>query len=377
MEMDQDGPNVLLSQPVPRRSTLLLQRLRSWITRKGRGTAQPVLGLRPDEEAPVSADPSMIRRWASDQKSIINTNYGAKLPESRMPGLEKLVLSSPSLMSSLCFSKTLGMFGQFAHTIRILSISYETRDQHRWVALLEQIQLPRLDSLYCHGAVVLFVAQPTITAEMIISFVSRHPALTHLEIRNIPPLLDHPETIPLLPNLRSLVSHATFTAFLLQNPDNCRHLNSVFILSQAPKAPVPASYNFYPSMDSTLTSIASFASGATQLRLDFATVSDVSGWMNEHIRLDSASVLRKLTQVHHLKVWPVLNASRIPGGSLLEVLPKWLALFPSLEVLYVGITGAQVFYDEVVGSCPQLKVFNVDRKHILPIPKEPGAGPWY
>ncbi|KAF9454364.1 hypothetical protein P691DRAFT_787680 [Macrolepiota fuliginosa MF-IS2] len=364
LEMDQDGlPSVL-------RYGASLRRLGGWIIKKGRGIVHSAFVRGLDEEVVVYGPRSprtMIKRWGSNRSTVINA--GCITPSvPRVLGLEQLLLSSPSLISPLFFSRTLSMFRGFAGTLRILSISYETRDQHRWATMLEQIELPRLDYLYCHGIGTHPVDPPMTITEMIILFISRHPSLTNLEVRNLPPLLNPPESTPVLPNLRSLIAHATFTKFLLQNPDNCHHLDKLFILPQIPSdAPHPTSTDYYSEVDTTLSLIASFTPGAIQLQLYITAMPDALNWMNEHIRLDSTSVLRRLARVRHLTVWVFPSTPRVPEGPLLEVLPGWLALFPSLEVLYVGVTGTQVFYDEVVGLCPQLRAFDMGDGKTLPV----------
>lgn len=272
----------------------------------------------------------------------------------------------PMLLTPLFFWDTIGLLSAHAHTIHTLNFRHVSLDfdhHAHWEVLLTQIQFPSLEHFTFTGPPgVRKMNISLIPHNHLCSFLNRHPKITDLELTDMAWGGD-PETaqgIPHLPNLTTLIAHNYLAACILQRPDNCRHLQHLRLCSRSPGILINGS-PCLPGCDVALAAVASYVPHGLKLELGLENAVDIEYWMSGQMSPRSLEIPRGLTHIRDITIfWRVTYLLDLCSQeALLNVLPNWLGLFPSLE--RICVTVADLIFDEVIlrtairNSCPRLK----------------------
>ncbi|KAF9452097.1 hypothetical protein P691DRAFT_756701 [Macrolepiota fuliginosa MF-IS2] len=279
---------------------------------------------------------------------------------------------SSMLLSHVFFRHTIDILRAHKKTICELILDQVAMDWEYWFYLLDELRFPSLKQFTFKSPSIKDSEDPTFpNLRTFVPFLRRHRNITYLDLNHLPQGgSDHWRSLPVMPNLKVLLAHATVAATLLQRPENSRNLEFLELYSQ------PTLINHSNPMissciwgfDLALAAIASNAQLPVKVSLHLETSIDLCGWIGGRASdIRSAGVVRRLTQVHELAI--LLGRGPLLGMDfLIDVLPKWLGLFPALEDLSLSLydKGDRSYISAIADSCPRLKSFEVNGVDILP-----------
>lgn len=276
----------------------------------------------------------------------------------------KGVRFSPLMLSQFLRLYMFCVFYQHGSTIRTLNLDesevhWNSSYRGVWGGFLDQFQFRLLEQFTFTGAVEVLPGNPPTNINTILSFLSRHPTITHLEVTSNPTLFDQPFTqeAPSLPNLKSLVARGDVAAYILERPSNCERLELVHLWCSPTTV---FSNSTGPGLG--LAAVASNVKHPIklELRLDGEHVL----WFQEDMELP-----RRLTQVHDVRVilWDGVCVQHL-GRLLLEILPRWLGLLPALKQFRVDANpqAGEVLCPAILRFCPRIELLMINEVVFYP-----------
>ena len=278
------------------------------------------------------------------------------------PSLHEFYLHCGMLLQSPFLEWTLSTLQLNGECITVLSFKSIDIPSEAWSDFFAALTFPSLFEFEITSDLIMRPQGPEFPC--IESFLTRHPSITLLLLHGL--LI--PSTFPpaqesILPNLVKLTAHPAYISWLLSSPKSLPCLNSITISSDYYFTP-----DFeYAHFDDALISIARNA-GQVELGICFRSQNGVDAWFQEHVNIGcKVSAVSQLTEIKNLDIclsWFVEFSERT-----LEILPEFLALFPSLE--HVGLMEqpernervmlAGGFVKAIAVRCPHIKTVAINR----------------
>lgn len=290
-------------------------------------------------------------------------------PISR-PCLSNFQIRTSMLLEPPFFHKTIHILQTQAPALRELYLIGAKATTDVWHELFSSIHLPALET-FCYMIDTPIIYHPTLTLQIVHDFLVRHPTIQSLELYGIiiPP--EFPELQEsILPNLTRLDAHPQVVAWFLKDAKQLPKLDTVHITSEYTASWMDRP-NTYAHFDEGILSVSTHPR-ATNLHFKFNTELELLPWLMAHIDLGrTGSALGQLVNVNKLTI-SCQQSVDIPRDALVNVVPRWLCLFPSLEEFVVAdlpcpdeVLEFKEFHVAVVRACPGLKRFMVCDKEIL------------
>lgn len=281
------------------------------------------------------------------------------------------------LLSPLLFRDTLAVLSVHSHTIHTVNLHEVVMDPTYWKRFFETLRLPLLEQFTFTGPPTFVAAETLIPVDFLLSFLRRHPKVTHLQLQNI-----LRESIlqsvfkyepPSLPKLRALTAHAALAGYLLEPWGNCKHLEFLCLSCLSPHSPstVRPVGVCTPHFDMALTVVTSEISQPLKLELELETAADIIPWMSEDENSRPPEYLYMLTHVHDVEIFLGGNTT-INTNFLANVFPKWLGSFSALHRLHIhihiNIKKKHILSSAILALCPHLLTLMINYEVIPSAP---------
>ncbi|KAF5350440.1 hypothetical protein D9756_008588 [Leucocoprinus leucothites] len=308
-------------------------------------------------------------------RRVHDTYGGLKYASDQRACLKKLDLHSSMLLQPLFFQKTLKIFRTHAPVLHTLCFIGVRVSSGAWQDLLSSITLPALTS-FIYMLDTLLVDYPTITVSTLQDFLVRHPTITSLTLYGIllPSQFPELKSEDILPNLEFLEAHPKVVTWLLKNAETLPTLTTVAIRSE-----YTASWmdhrNSYGDFDWALLAISRLPR-EIKLQLKLNKEANFVAWITVHVEKyspEGRSEFPKLTNVKEFTV-SCQYLVKLEESTLLDLVPKWVALLPCVEVFnLVEISNQEgtlaiKLADKLGKCCQSLKKFMVEMEEV-PIPR--------
>lgn len=250
-----------------------------------------------------------------------------------------------------------------AATLTDLSLNVDSNSLHTWTPVFSKLNIRALSKfeLICDQLI-----QPTgVHFRSVAAFLARHRSLTSLHLYglampcDLSPLHYKP---PILPGLTSLTAHPSFVAWFF----DC---NAPFVYQPFPSVMVSSEFSWfeYDLFDEALITPASRPETDMKLALRFVPGNGVDKWMQKHVYLGhSRSCLSTLRSVKQLSIHSHHSLMLTFSNEVVNILPSFLALFPSLED--VTFAEQSLWVDQLINGLikevetwrPRIKLFSMD-----------------
>ena len=249
-------------------------------------------------------------------------------------------------------------------TLSLESLNLSTAD---WSQLLPYLILPSLSKLSIANCRIIFA---DLTA-----FLTRHPSITTLDLNKSTPIpYAHNPPFPkdILPELTTLIAYPEYLIHLLRPPSDD---HSVLPALTSITLPYPPSlYSSHQSdqsdltfLDTALSSIAirPLSHSEITLTLEFWSSARMLEWFTRHVlQGPKVSVLGSLHHIGSLRLL-IMDVLFELNDATMEVLARWLGLFPRLQYVMLGESSyfinlkegaAKTLVKPVGENCPRVEV---------------------
>ena len=221
-----------------------------------------------------------------------------------------------------------------------------------WTSILSLLTLPSLSEFSLFS--------PNVPFEAISEFLCRHPQIIILRIFYDEITPARPPRLPAtaLPNLIRLTVTSSYVSHFLQHDTTFPRLRELFIVCLGHNSNnIQTACDFTP-LDSALATLAA-RKATLNLDLSLPDVSNISDWLK--------SCERNKICLRCVKGLTIRSQSWKPWNNVtMELLPRWLTLFPALRRFCFDSADAKVlskedkstFIRSVIGTCPWLEVLS-------------------
>ena len=272
----------------------------------------PLQATTPQEE-PTKPPPPV-----TDIPQPVSSDPGIK------PSLHEFYVHSEMLLQPPFLEWTLSTLQLNGECITTLSFKCIDISSETWSDFFAALTFPSLSEFEITSDLIVRPQGPEFPC--IESFLIRHPSITLLHLHGLLiPSSFPPAQEGILPNLVKLTAHPAYISWLLSSPNSLPCLSSITVSSEYYLTP-----DFeYAHFDDALVSIARNA-GQVELGIRFSSEKGVDAWLQDHVDIGcDVSAISQLIEIKNLAIhsfWFVEFSERT-----LEILPEFLALFPSLE----------------------------------------------